>query len=165
MGVSVACTVPSLRATVSRRLYKLIRVCIRLLFGVRIRYCIPVFLSLCGKLIVTVPYCMTMLHDRKGLSDWQSFRYLVWQVVVFSVGKQLSLLEVLIIAELHEKFPSVYIIRRLISCSQESGTGRTRVPHEPASRLHAVFRTWNKLYWCLLLSYLQELSSLCRYSK
>lgn len=58
-----------------------------------------------------------------------------------------------------------FIIRRLMPSSQESGTGRTRVPHEPSSRLHAVFRTWNKFYCCLLLSYLQELSSLCRYSK
>lgn len=93
---------------------------------------------LCGKLVVTVPPCMTMLHDWKGFNDWQSFRCIVWRVVVFSVRKQLSLLQVLIITELHEKFPSVYIIRRLKPCSQESGAGRTRVPHETSSRLHAV---------------------------
>jgi len=89
---------------------------------------------------------MTMLHDWKSLSDWQSFRYIVWRAVVFSVRKQM-----LIILELHKKFPSVYIIRRLMPCSQESGTGRTRVPHETFSRVHAVYRTWNKFYCCLLL--------------
>lgn len=95
---------------------------------------------------MTVPSYITMLHDWKSLNDWQSSRYTVWRVVVFSVRKQM-----LIILELHKKFPSVYIIRRLMPCSQESGTGRTRVPHEPSSRVHAVCRNWNKFYCCLLL--------------